>query len=278
MTSGWSLKRSWQSVETGSADTVDAVYGEARSACPVVRVSDGDGPGFWAVLGHDVLNEVVAVTATFSNVIPLYPTRRPPLESDPPEHTAYRRVLAAHFSSRRTATMEPAIREFTREMLQPLLIAGEADFAREFADPLPPRVLCYLLGIPDADWPLINDRAARLHRVGAERRDNPGQRAELGAELREYADQLINARRRAAPRDDVIGALRAARIDDAPLPDATMTGMVMMLISAGHNRTTSLLGNAVLHLARNPVEQQRLRSTPDAIPAALEELLRLQAP
>ena len=278
MTTAWSLQHAWEAVEAGRADTVDSAYRAARSAGPVIKVSNGDGPGFWAVLGYDLVHEVVADTATFSNVIPLYPTRRPPLESDPPEHTAYRRVLAAHFSSRRTATMEPAIREFTREMLQPLLIAGEADFAREFADPLPTRVLCYLLGIPDADWPLINDMAARLHRVGAERRDNPGQRAELGAELREYADRLINARRRAAPRDDVIGALLAARIDDAPLPDATITGMVMMLISAGHNTTTSLLGNAVLHLARNPVEQQRLRSTPDAIPAAIEELLRLEAP
>jgi cytochrome P450 len=278
MTTGWSLKRSWEAVEAGHADSVDSVYRAARSACPVVKVSNGDGPGFWAVLGHDLVHEVVADTATFSNVIPLYPTRRPPLESDPPEHTAYRRVLAAHFSSGRTAMMEPAIREFTREMLQPLLIAGEADFAREFADPLPTRVLCYLLGIPDADWPLINDMAARLHRVGAERRDNAGQRAGLGAELREYADHLIAARRQAAPCDDVIGALLGARIDDAPLPDATITGMVMMLISAGHNTTTSLLGNVVLHLARDPVEQQRLRSTPEAIPAAIEECLRLEAP
>jgi cytochrome P450 len=278
MTSGWSLKRSWQSLETGSADTVDAVYGEARSACPVVRVSDGDGPGFWAVLGHDVLNEVVADTATFSNVVPLYPTRRPPLESDPPEHTAYRRLLAAHFSSGRTAMMEPKVREFAREMLRPLLNAGQADFARDLADPLPTRVLCHLLGIPDADWPLINDMAAALHRVGAERRDNANQRAELGAALRDYASRLIAARRHAAPRDDVIGALLAARIEDAPLTDATITGIVMMLISAGHNTTTSLLGNAVLHLARNPGEQQRLRDAPAAIPAAIEELLRLEAP
>jgi len=278
MTGGWSLKRDWQAVEADSADTVDAVYGAARSACPVIRVGDGDGPGFWAVLGHDVLNEVVADTATFSNVVPLYPTRRPPLESDPPEHTAYRRVLAAHFSPRRTAMMEPAVREFVREMLRPLLIAGDADFARDFADPLPTRVLCHLLGIPDADWRLINDMAARLHRVGAERRDNPGQRAELGAELRDYASRLIAARRQGAPRDDVIGALLAARIEDAPLTDATITGMVMMLISAGHNTTTSLLGNAVLHLARNRSEQQRLRDAPEAIPAAIEECLRLEAP
>jgi cytochrome P450 len=278
MTSGWSLKRSWQVVESGSADTVDAVYGPQRSACPVVKVSDGDAPGFWAVLGHDVLNEVVADTATFSNVVPLYPVRRPPLESDPPEHTAYRRVLAAHFSTGRTARLEPTVRQFTREMLGPLLTAGRADFARDLADPLPTRVLCHLLGLPDEDWPLINEMAARLHRVGAERRDNADQRAELGAELRDYASGLIAARRLAAYRDDVIGALLAARIEDAPLTDATITGIVMMLISAGHNTTTSLLGNAVLYLARNPGEQQRLRDVPDAIPAAIEECLRLEAP
>src|ERR1700722_20771718 len=229
MTTEWSLKRGWEAVESGRADSVDSVYREARSACPVVKVSDGNGPGFWAVLGHDLVTEVVADTATFSNVVPLYPTRRPPLESDPPEHTAYRRMLAAHFSPGRTALMEPAVRAFTREMLHPLITAGQADFARDLADPLPTRVLCYLLGIPDGDWPLINDMAARLHRVGAERRDNVDQRAELGAALRDYAGRLIAGRRQQAHRDDVIGALLAARIEGAPLTDATITGMVMML-------------------------------------------------
>ena len=182
MSTGWSLKRSWEAVEAGRADSVDAVYRAARSACPVVKVSDGDGPGFWAVLGHDLVQEVVADTATFSNVIPLYPTRRPPLESDPPEHTAYRRVLAAHFSSRRTAMMEPAIREFTREMLRPLLTAGEADFAKEFADPLPTRVLCYLLGIPDAD----QRGAQHDHEPARQRRPAPGARSSRAAAAAEH--------------------------------------------------------------------------------------------
>ncbi len=283
MTSGpaaseWSPKRLWHVVESGRAPTVDTVYGEARSGCPVVHVRDGEGPGYWAVLGHDVLLDVVADTATFSNVVPLYPTRRPPLESDPPEHTAYRRVLAAHFSTGRTAALEPVVRDFTREMLQPLLEAGQGDFARELADPLPTRVLCHLLGLPDEDWPLINDMAARLHRVGAERRDNRGQRAELGGELHQYANRLIADRRQAAARDDVIGSLLAARIEGEPLTDAAVTGIVMMLISAGHNTTTSLLGNMAARLAADPGEQQRLRDTPGAIPAAIEECLRLESP
>ena len=277
MSGGWSPRRMWQAVETDGA-TVDAVYGEVRSACPVVRARDGEGPGFWAVLGHDALLDVVSDTATFSNVVPLYPTRRPPLESDPPEHTAYRHVLATHFSSRRTALLEPVVREFTREMLRPLLTAGQADFAREFADPLPTRVFCHLLGIPDEDWRLINDMSARLHRIGAERRDNATKRAELGGELHDYASRLVPARRESTARDDVIGALLAARIDDAPLTDATITAIVMMLISAGHNTTTSLLGNVVLRLAADPGEQQRLRDAPRAIPAAIEECLRLESP
>jgi cytochrome P450 len=278
MTGTWSPKHRWTAVQAGHADSVDAVYGETRSACPVVLVGDGDGPGFWAVLGYDVLVDVVSDTGTFSNVVPLYPTPRPPLESDPPEHSAYRRVLARHFSSGRTAQLEPVVREFVREMLSPLLTAGHADFARDFADPLPTRVLCHLLGIPDTDWRLINDLSARLHRIGAERRDSTGERAELGATLRDYASRLVAARRESVPWDDVIGALLAARVDAAPLTDATITGMVMMLISAGHNTTTSLLGNAVLRLARDAHEQQRLRDDPEAIPAAVEECLRLDAP
>jgi cytochrome P450 len=274
---GWSPKSAWRELEADAVETAGAAYAEARRQCPVVHVRDGGGPGFWAVLSHAEVVRVVGDHATFSNVVPLYPTPRPPLESDPPEHTTYRRILAGHFSTGRTAELEPVVRDYTVRMLAPLLAAGAADFARELADPLPTRVLCALLGIPDTDWARINDMAARLHRAGADRRDNVADRAGLGSELRDYTLDLVAACR-ARPRDDVIGALLTARVDGAPLSDEAVTGIVMMLISAGHNTTASLLGNLVLRLARDPAEQDRLRADPAAIPAAVEECLRVDAP
>jgi cytochrome P450 len=273
----WSPKHAWQDVEADAVQTASDAYTSARQSCPVVRVPDGDGPGFWAILGHAEVVRVVGDPEAFSNVVPLYPTPRPPLESDPPEHTAYRRILAGHFSAGRTAALEPVVRDFAVQMLDPLLAAGEADFVPRFTNPLPTRVLCALLGIPDADWPLINDMAARLHRTGADRRDDVQARAGLGSELRGYTLDLIAARR-GQPHDDLIGGLLVASVNGTPLTDDEVTGIVMMLISAGHNTTTSLLGNALLRLARDSAEQDRLRSDPAAIPAAVEEMLRIDAP
>ena len=80
--------------------------------------------GFWAVLDHDLLVEAALDTARFSNVVPFFNTRRPPLECDPPEHRVYRRMLNPYFSRERMAALEEPLRRFAGEMIDELLAAG----------------------------------------------------------------------------------------------------------------------------------------------------------
>jgi cytochrome P450 len=86
-----------------------------RASCPVHH-SDQLFGGFWAILSHDAVVDAALDTATFSNVVPLLATRRPPLESDPPEHPIFRRLMNPYFSRDRIASMEPIVRGFAAEM------------------------------------------------------------------------------------------------------------------------------------------------------------------
>jgi cytochrome P450 len=95
--------------------------------------------------------------------------------------------------------------------------------------------------------------------------------------LRPYVEKLV-ASRRLEPRDDLVAGLAAATVDGEQLSDDFVVGMVMLVITAGHNTTTSALGNSVLALARDHPLQQRLRAQPELLPAAIEEWLRLEAP
>jgi cytochrome P450 len=251
-------------------------YAEARSRCPVARV-DGVLGGFWAVLGHDLLVETALDTTRFSNVVPFFNTRRPPLECDPPEHRVYRRLLNPYFSRERMAALEEPLRRYAREMLRPLLEAGGGDYAEGFSHPYPTRALCLLLKLPDEDWRLINDWSRRVDAIGGQTPPGSPERIAVGEELRPWMADLIEERRR-SPGDDVVSALVRGDPELPPLDAEMAVGIVMMFISAGHNTTASAIGNAVLRLARDEELQSRLRAEPGSVPALAEEVVRLDAP
>ncbi len=253
-----------------------SAYAAARGRCPVARVDEVLG-GFWAVLGHDELVAAALATDTFSNVVPFFKTRRPPLECDPPEHRIYRRLLNPYFSRERVAAMEEPLRRDAAAMLDGLLAAGTGDFAVEFSHPFPTRALCLLLDLPSDDWRLINDWSLRVDEIGGQTPPGSPERIAVGEELRPYMTELIERRRR-EPGDDVVSCLVRGDPELPPLDDETLVGIVMMFISAGHNTTTSAIGNAVLRLARDEALQSSLRARPELLPGLVEEVVRLDAP
>jgi cytochrome P450 len=253
-----------------------SAYAEARSNCPVARV-DGVLGGFWAVLGHDMLVETALDTGRFSNVVPFFNTRRPPLECDPPEHLVYRRFLNPHFSRGRLAALEAPLRDYAAEMIGELVERGGGNFAASVSHPFPTRALCLLLELQDDDWRLINDWSRRVDVIGGQTPPGSAERVAVGEELRPYMTAVIEERRR-NPGNDVVSALVCGNPDLPPLDDEMIVGIVMMLISAGHNTTTSAIGNAVLRLARDATLQTRLRAAPELIPAFAEEVVRVDAP
>jgi cytochrome P450 len=277
----WPLIGDWQPVEDGSAADVNVAYGSRRASCPVHH-SDQLFGGFWAVLSHDAVVDAALDTATFSNVVPLLATRRPPLESDPPEHSTFRRLMNPYFSRDRIKSLEPTVRGFAAEMVDDAIARASIDFATEITYPLPSRVLCAFLGVDDADWKLVNEWEKKIsaavgpHSSREEGAEDAGRHAATDV-LRPYVENLVVSRR-LETKDDLVTGLATATVDGQQLDDDFVVGMVMLVITAGHNTTTSALGNSVLALARDHALQQRLRAQPELLPAAIEEWLRLEAP
>lgn len=249
------------------ADPV-AAQAEVRERCPVAWTDDLGG--FWSVLRYDDVVAVARDTNTFSNALKPRLRRRPraPLETDRPEHTYYRRLLQPHFSPQRMRELEPRVRSFVVELLEPLLAAGGGDIAPALTYPLPARVVCELLDVPDEDWPLIKHASDEVFEAGPEQRDDPTAFRAANEQLYNYCRELVRSRRCRMAND-----LLAVDVDEE-----TTVGAIRLMISAGHDSTTSALGISILRIGESDETQQRLRRKPELIPAAAEEFIRHETP
>ncbi len=269
----------WDPTAPKDVPTRIAQMNDTRATCPVAHMNRNGGS--YALLRYDDLTAAARDPETFSNAgAPRYDKPLPPLEYDPPAHPAYRALLQGFFTPPRVRALEPRVRESAIDLLQPLLANGGGDFAKLYSYPLPVLGLCALLNVPAQDW---SDIKAWAEHTLLQDSDDPAERAFAGASherILVYARALL-AERRTNPRppeDDIASALIAARIDGEPLDDEFMALTLRILISAGHNSTTSAIGNSILHLARNLEDQDKLRADPELIPLAVEEFLRLETP
>ena len=201
---------------------------------------------------------------------------------DPPEHTALRALVSRAFTPRRVVGLEEQIRGVCRQHLDPLVGSGGFDFVQDFAVHLPSTVISVLLGVPDAD------RVAVRHQIDTIFHIEPGvgmiNDTSFGAQiwLNQYlSDQLAQRRRR--PRDDLLTGLVEAEITGTDgrrrrLTDAEAAGFANLLISAGTETVARLLGWAAVVLAEYPAQRAELAADPTLGNAAVDELLRYEAP
>ncbi len=215
--------------------------------------------------------------------------RRPAtmLTADPPDHTRYRRLVSKAFTPRRVAELAPAI-QATVDRLCDTVDGFEGtpfDFVEVVCVPIPTRTIAAALGVPDdrfADFKRWAD--ASVASIGR-RLDDDGwlASAEGVVELQRYfADELED--RRAAPRDDLLTALLDARltpedgVEGEPLSMEEMISIVQQLQVAGSETTASLIADAVLLLADQPAEWDRMATEPERPARVVEEALRLASP
>jgi cytochrome P450 len=255
-----------------------------RRECPVAW-TNRLGTGAWAITRYDDVAAAARDTSTFSsrNKPRLGPVPTPPIEVDRPEHTVYRRLLAPYFGHRRTAAMETVVRALCGQMLQPVLEAGvtaPVDIAGRFTYPFPARVLCELLRIPPSDYTQLKRWSDEVFNADVLRENDPARRAAANEQLRDYGRRLVRERRamRLDPSEDLVTGLVRAEIDGQPLDPERIVALVRLLLSAGHNSTTSSLGIIFLHLARDPQAQRMLRQRPELVPVAVAEFLRHESP
>ncbi|WP_328649294.1 cytochrome P450 [Amycolatopsis sp. NBC_00348] len=255
-----------------------------RDGDGITRVTTPFGLSAYLVTRYDDVREVLADSTRFSNAM----TRRmrPPgmpdisaeeleelragqmLGFDPPEHTRLRKMLTSEFTVRRMRRLEPRITEIVDAALDDLERAGTpGDLVANFALPVPSLVICELLGVP------YSDRAEFQHRTGRllDASLPVEERMKIQRESREYMAGLV-AQAQAEPGDDMLGML--VRTHGADLSTAELIGIASLLLVAGHETTSNMLGLGTLALLRHPEQLALVRDDPAAVEPAIEELLR----
>jgi cytochrome P450 len=250
-------------------------YHALRARAPVLFLPRA---GYWAVLRHADATEVLKEPALFSSSI-LRSFDSALLGADPPAHTPVRRRVGEAFTPPTMAALEAHIRARTGQLLDGIAGRAAFDLVAAVATPLPVSVIAELLGMAGED----TDRLKRWTDAivaGAGGRPDPDARARVGAAIREMERFLADhvARLQAEPDDSLLGDLVGGRAGGPPLPARDAASLARLLLIAGNETTTNLIGNAVLALLRNPAELARLRDDRALVPVAIEETLRFDAP
>ena len=198
---------------------------------------------------------------------------------DPPDHTRLRALVNKAFTPRAVAALEPRIREIMATLLDAVDDPSAFDLMKAVAKPLPVIVIAEMLGIPPEDraqFAVWSDQRARI----LEPTLTPGERETAEAAMRALDEYLrpIISERRDAPRDDIISALAQAEEAGDKLTEREVLVMLRLLLVAGNETTTNLIGNGVLALLRHPDQLAALRGDAALIPSAVEELLRFDSP
>jgi cytochrome P450 len=258
-------------------------YAALRESAPVY---ENPGLGFFALSRHADVVAAFRDDARFSNAdgVSLDPSATGPqaakvmsfLAMDEPRHGRMRRLVSRGFTPRRVADLEPRVRAITDAHLAPALEQGSFDFIEDVGGKVPMDVVSELLGVPDADRAELR----RLADIVVHREDGvfdvPPAAASASIELAVYYLDLIAARRR-APRDDLTSALLEVEIDGERLTDEELGAFLFLMVVAGNETTTKLLGHSWFWGWRNPDQLAKPLADRRAVAAWVEETLRYDA-
>src|SRR5262245_1612144 len=267
-----------------------AVYARGRRERPAFA-HDGLPLRVVSVFRHSDVQATLRDSDAFSNVFqlaalaPELAETRPPsmLGTDPPEHTRLRSLVGKAFTPRIVQRLEGRMAEIAESLLDEALGKREVDLVEALTYPLPVTVIAEIIGIPAEDraqfkaWSdqaVANLGVAFMSGIDPER---IRRQLALFEEMSAYLVPLAEERRR-EPREDLLTGLVRAEHEGSKLSHAEMISMVVLLLVAGNETTTTLIGNAVQELVAHPAEQERLRAQPELLPRAIEEVLRFASP
>jgi len=251
----------------------------------------------WVVTRYADVVDVFGNPQTFSSdrfrrIDERYASQRPAVQAvaevlghwlvfrDPPDHERLRGLLQSSFTPKTLESSRERIQRTADTLLDRVVARGTMDFIREVAFPLPATVIAGLMGAPEDDLEAIkawSDRLASYLGGAVDARDNFTEASAGVAALVRYFDALLRERER-RPSDDLMTLmLRAEHQGDRLTHDEVVANCVLLLF-AGHETTTNLLGNGLFHLLRHPAQAALLRADPSLLHHAVEELLRYDGP
>ena len=264
------------------------VYARMRERGPVHRSRLA---GAWMVTRHGDADAILRDSRRFASdprrgtLSPRQARLLPPAEEftllflDPPDHTRLRALVNKAFTRRAVNALEPHIRAVLAALLDAIDDPSAFDLMEAVARPLPVIVIAGMLGVPPEDrarFGLWSAQRARLLEptIGMrERRIGGAASKAFDAYFRTIVEQ-----RRTDPREDILSALVAAEHEGERLTEREMLNMLRLLVIAGNETTTNLIGNGMLALLRHPGELERLREDPGLVASAVEELMRYDPP
>lgn len=288
------------------------VYAEMRAAGPVARIPMPDGRPLLVVTRFDEASAFLKDHERFVNdplhamteeeyaqlfldtTADLTPEEREMTEEadrivsrqllglDPPDHSRLRRLVAIPFTPRYIEGLRSRIQAIADELLDAVATRArdsgrrEMELIDDFAYPLPLTVIAEMLGIPERDRDKFREWSRAAVSFTPADRDNPETTAKL-IEFVAYLRQLV-AEKRANPGDDLLSGLVLAEAEGDKLTEDELLSMMFLLIVAGHETTVNLIANGTLALFEHPAEFARLRSNPDVLKSAIEEMLRYYGP
>lgn len=249
-----------------------------RQKCPVAPT----GSGTWFLADRSsvekALREVETFVGSFGTIEGIAQDEQILQWIPEPRHGRLRRIINSVMAPHRIAAASPFVTELAGRLAREAVREGRLDIVPAFVDPIPTQVIAHVLGIPTGDWELFGRYSDELlERQGTHREPRP--MSEIHPEFATYVEGLVADRRRAVdPPDDMITRFIRAEIDGEELSDAAIRTHVMVLIIAGNETTRNLLGNVIATIARDPALYSRLRNDAAAIPAVIEESLRIDTP
>jgi cytochrome P450 len=251
----------------------------------------------WAVTRWDDVVDVFNRPETFSSdrfrkAGERYTSQRPAVRAvadvlgrwlvfrDPPDHDRLRGLLQSSFTPKQLASTRDRIQRTVDRLLDRAVARGRMDFIRDVAFPLPAMVIAGLLGAPEDDLDAIkgwSDRLASYLGGAVDARDNFAEASGGVAALVDYFDRLLRDHER-RPADDLMTLLLRAEHEGDRLTRDEVIANAVLLMFAGHETTTNLIGNGLIHLLRHPSAAALVRSDASLLHGAVEELLRYDGP
>lgn len=259
-------------------------YRELRNSTPVVW---NDVTKFWALTKYEDIRHVSGHPMTFTSTKGISipdPAMPSPVQegnlifTDPPRHRQLRKLINSGFTRRQVSLLEPKVREIVKGILDDVDPSQDYEFAEQIAAPLPTRMIAEMLGAPPEDWERFRTWSDAA--VGTADPDIEMDNLVALGELYEYFTKLIDARRsgKVTGQDDLLSILAAAEVDGERLTDADLLNFSFLLLVAGNETTRNLIALGTLALVDHPDQFALLRSKPELLPLAVEEMLRFTSP
>jgi cytochrome P450 len=244
--------------------------------------------GLWMAFNYDECLALLRDPATWSSGMASNAPQDGPqpsmLGSNPPRHTRLRALVSQAFTPRMIEQLEPRLRQIAAELLEPVLAKGECDLVETLSYPLPVIAIAEILGVEPGkrdkfkQW--SDEVVATLGTGDGEQEEGAteGQiRQSTFDEISDYFNGLCEERR-AHPRSDLISGLVQAEMEGEKLSFDELLQMLILLLVAGNETTTNLIGNAMQEFIRHPDQFARVEADPSLLPNALEEVLRFSSP